>query len=59
MSGLLRCYNTRPPTPESPIEPWKVDVSLWRLGDAPRELYFDPHTLRRRLTAETAAPSCG
>ena len=23
-------------------EPWKVDVSLWRLGDAPRELYFNP-----------------
>jgi hypothetical protein len=34
-------------------ESWKVDVSLWRLGDAPRELYFDPDTLRRRLTAET------
>lgn len=34
-------------------EPWKVDVSLWRLGDAPRELYFDPDTLCRRLTAET------
>jgi hypothetical protein len=34
-------------------EPWKVDLSLWRLGDAPRELYFDPDTLCRRLTAET------
>jgi hypothetical protein len=34
-------------------EPWKVDVSLWRLGDAPRELYFDPDALCRRLTAET------
>jgi hypothetical protein len=34
-------------------ELWKVDVSLWRLGDAPRELYFDPDTLRRRLTDET------
>jgi hypothetical protein len=34
-------------------EPWKVDISLWRLGDAPRELQFDPDTLCRRLTAET------
>jgi len=34
-------------------EVWKVDVSLWRLGDAPRELYFDSDTLRRRLTDET------
>jgi hypothetical protein len=34
-------------------EPWKVDVSLWRLGDAPGELSFDPDALRRRLTAET------
>jgi hypothetical protein len=30
-----------------------VDVSLWRLGDAVRELYFDPDALRRRLTDET------
>jgi hypothetical protein len=34
-------------------EAWKVDVSLWRLGDARRELSFDPDTLCRRLTAET------
>lgn len=34
-------------------ELWKVDVSLWRLGDAPRDLYFDPVTLARRLTDET------
>ena len=34
-------------------EPWKVDVSLWRLGDAARELSFEPDALRRRLTAET------
>lgn len=32
---------------------WKVDVSLWRLGDARRDLYFDPDTLGRRLTDET------
>jgi hypothetical protein len=34
-------------------ELWKVDVSLWRLGEAPRRLYFDPDTLARRLTDET------
>jgi hypothetical protein len=34
-------------------ELWKVDVSLWRLGDAPREPSFDADTLRRRLTDET------
>jgi hypothetical protein len=36
-------------------ELWKVDVSLWRLGDAARELYFDASELRRRLTDETRA----
>ncbi|HEY7620380.1 MAG TPA: hypothetical protein VH834_11435 [Solirubrobacteraceae bacterium] len=30
-----------------------MDVSLLRLGDAVRELYFDPDALRRRLTDET------
>ena len=34
-------------------DPWKVDVSLWRLGDARRDLYFDPDTLGRRLTDES------
>jgi hypothetical protein len=36
-------------------ELWKVDVSLWRLGDAPRELFFDAGTLGRLLTDETRA----
>jgi len=34
---------------------WKVDVSLWRLGDAPRELYYDADTLARLLTPEMRA----
>jgi hypothetical protein len=34
-------------------ECWKVDISLWRLGEAARELYFDHETLARRLTDET------
>jgi hypothetical protein len=34
-------------------ELWKIDVSLWRLGDVPRQLSFDADTLDRRLTDET------
>ena len=34
---------------------WKIDISLWQLGDAPRMLLFDAETLRRELSAETRA----
>jgi hypothetical protein len=34
-------------------ELWKIDVSLWRLGDAARELSFDAGMLGRLLTDET------
>jgi hypothetical protein len=32
---------------------WKIDVSLWRFGDAPRTLYFPPRELAAELSDET------
>jgi hypothetical protein len=31
---------------------WKIDLSLWRFGDAPRTLYFPPRELAAELSPE-------